>query len=280
MTTLCQGRSKSDTQSFGSNPRRYGLPPFALAVVHGGPGAAGEMAPVARELSMVQGVLEPMQTAGTLDGQVEELKVLLEKNASPPMTLIGFSWGAWLSFILAARYPDLVKRLVLVASGPFQERYARQILPIRLSRLDEAQRREVEGILRALGGPAGSCGDRGFARLGEILSSCDSFDPIAGLSSEIQADVLCQAQIYQLVWKEAELLRRTGELLEMGRRISCPVVAIHGDWDPHPAEGVAEPLSSVLKSFEFILLANCGHTPWVEKMAKDKFYSILKTLIA
>ena len=79
---------------------------------------------------------------------------------------------------------------------------------------------------------------------------------------------------------EAELLRRTGELLEMGRRISCPVVAIHGDWDPHPAEGVAEPLSSVLKSFEFILLANCGHTPWVEKMAKDKFYSILKTLIA
>lgn len=182
MTTLCQGRSKSDTQSFGSNPRRYGLPPFALAVVHGGPGAAGEMAPVARELSMIQGVLEPMQTAGTLDGQVEELKVLLEKNASPPMTLIGFSWGAWLSFILAARYPDLVKRLVLVASGPFQERYARQILPIRLSRLGEAERREVESILRALEGPAGSCGDRGFSRLGEIFSSCDSFDPIVGLN--------------------------------------------------------------------------------------------------
>ena len=280
MTIMCQGRSKSDAQSFGSNPRRYGLPPFNLAVVHGGPGAAGEMAPVARELSMIRGVLEPMQTAGTLDGQVEELKVLLEKNASPPMTLIGFSWGAWLSFILAARYPNLVKRLVLVASGPFQERYARQILPIRLSRLGEAERREVESILRALEGPAGSCGDRGFARLGEIFSSCDSFDPIVGLNSEIQADVLCQAQIYQSVWKEAELLRRTGELLEMGRRISCPVVAIHGDWDPHPAEGVAEPLSSVLKSFEFILIANCGHTPWVEKMAKDKFYSILKTLIA
>ncbi|MDD1762571.1 MAG: alpha/beta hydrolase [Methanothrix sp.] len=280
MTILCQGHSHLGTQSFGPNPRRYGQPPFNLAVVHGGPGAAGEMAPVARELSMIRGALEPMQTAGTLNGQVEELKVLLEENANPPMTLIGFSWGAWLSFILAARYPDLVKELVLVSSGPFLERYACQILPTRLSRLDKTERLEVEGILGALEGPAGSCGDRGISRLGEILSSCDSFDPIAGLNSEILADVQCQAQIYQSVWKEAELLRRTGELLEMGRRISCSVVAIHGDWDPHPAEGVAEPLSSVLKSFEFILLANCGHKPWIERLAKDKFYSVLKTLIA
>jgi pimeloyl-ACP methyl ester carboxylesterase len=266
-------------QLLGSNPRRYGQPPFTLAVVHGGPGAAGEMAPVARELSMIRGVLEPMQTARTLDGQVEELKALLEENASPPMTLIGFSWGAWLSFILAARYPDLVKELVLVASGPFLKRYARQILPTRLSRLDEAERHEAEGILKALEGATCSCGDRDFARLGEIISSCDAFDPIVGPRSGIQANALCQAQIYQSVWKEAELLRGTGELLEMGRRISCPVVAIHGDWDPHPAEGVAEPLSSVLENFRFILLANCGHKPWIERLAKDEFYSILETLM-
>jgi len=28
------------------NPRRYGAGPFRVAILHGGPGAAGEMAPV------------------------------------------------------------------------------------------------------------------------------------------------------------------------------------------------------------------------------------------
>ncbi len=31
--------------------RRHGAPPFTAAVLHGGPGAAGEMAPVAQELA-------------------------------------------------------------------------------------------------------------------------------------------------------------------------------------------------------------------------------------
>jgi hypothetical protein len=32
------------------NLRKYGKAPFSLAVIHGGPGAPGEMATVAREL--------------------------------------------------------------------------------------------------------------------------------------------------------------------------------------------------------------------------------------
>jgi hypothetical protein len=56
------------------NPTRYGKPPFRVAVIHGGPGAGGEMAPVASELSRSQGILEPLQTALSLPEQVEELK--------------------------------------------------------------------------------------------------------------------------------------------------------------------------------------------------------------
>jgi pimeloyl-ACP methyl ester carboxylesterase len=74
-------------------------------------------------------------------------------------------------------------------------------------------------------------------------------------------------------------LRQTGELLQLGKKILCPVVAMHGDWDPHPAKGVSEPLQSILKSFQFILLENCGHKPWIEKRAKDKFYSVLREAI-
>ena len=56
------------------NLRKYGHSPYTVAVVHGGPGAPGEMAPVARELSSITGVLEPLQTKYSLEGQVQELR--------------------------------------------------------------------------------------------------------------------------------------------------------------------------------------------------------------
>jgi hypothetical protein len=54
------------------NLRKYGKAPYKIAVIHGGPGAGGEMAPIARELASDWGVLEPFQTATSLEGQIEE----------------------------------------------------------------------------------------------------------------------------------------------------------------------------------------------------------------
>ena len=71
------------------NLRKYGNAPFNVAVIHGGPGAPGEMAPVARELSSITGVLEPLQSESTIEGQIGELGDVLEKNGDLPVTLIG-----------------------------------------------------------------------------------------------------------------------------------------------------------------------------------------------
>jgi pimeloyl-ACP methyl ester carboxylesterase len=71
-------------------------------------------------------------------------------------------------------------------------------------------------------------------------------------------------------------LRRSGRLLEMARKISSPVLAIHGDYDPHPAEGVEKPLSAVIRDFRFILLEKCGHKPWIERQARERFLAILE----
>ena len=85
-----------------------------------------------------------------------------------------------------------------------------------------------------------------------------------------------RGDVYQGVWQEADEMRRSGELLALARRIRCPVVAIHGDYDPSPAEGVQEPLAAALEEFRFVLLARCGHTPWRERQARDEFYRVLK----
>jgi len=253
------------------NLRKYGSPPFGVAVIHGGPGAPGEMAPVARELSSTHGVLEPLQTAASIDGQVRELHGVLEKNGDLPITLVGWSWGAWLSFMYAATDPAFVRKLILIGSGPFEERYAGEIMETRLGRLGEEERAEVLTLMEALGDAAGGESTE-MSRLGELISRADSFDPIPYENEMLE----CRPDVFQSVWRQAAELRNSGGLLELGKKIECPVVAIHGDHDPHPCEGVNEPLSRVLSDFKFILLENCGHQPWIERSARDEFYRLLR----
>ena len=254
------------------NLRKYGNPSFTVAVLHGGPGAAGEMVPVARALSNNYGVLEPLQTVDSLNGQIAELKSVLENNANLPITLIGFSWGAWLSYIFSAKYPDLVKKLILISSGPFEEKYTAKINEVRMSRLSEEERIEVNSLYQKINDAEIIIKDNVFQRFGELFSKADAYDPIKDDSDKIIYDF----NIFQKVWNEAAKVRESGLLLNFGKKIKCSVVAIHGDYDPHPFEGVQEPLSSRLRDFRFILLENCGHKPWIEKQARNKFYKILK----
>jgi len=254
------------------NLRKYGKTPFSVAVIHGGPGASGEMAPVARELASECGVLEPIQTATSLKGQLEELKTVLEKNADLPVILIGFSWGVWLSFIFAAKNHEFVNKLILIGSGPYKKKYAEKILETRLKRLSKIERAEAESLMEVLKNPMHKNRKSDFIRIGALFSKADTYNPAPEESESIDFS----ADIFHSVWKDGAELRKSGKLLEMGKQIRCPVVAIHGDYDPHPAEGVQKPLSVFLKNFRFIMLNHCGHKPWVERNAKEQFFRILK----
>lgn len=254
------------------NLRKYGNAPFTVAVIHGGPGAPGGMAPVAKELSLIWGILEPLQTSACIEGQLRELYTILKKHGNLPITLIGHSWGAWLSFIFAARYSLFVKKLILIGSGPFEEKYSLTIMETRLSRLNKEERLKVHNLKEALNDPGGKDKNSTLAQLGRLLSKAYSFNPLPFDSEVLE----CQYDIHQSVWKEAIELRQSRKLLKLGKQIKCPVLAIHGDYDPHPSEGVESPLSQMVKDFRFIPLKNCGHEPWIEQTAKERFYEILK----
>jgi pimeloyl-ACP methyl ester carboxylesterase len=255
-----------------NNLRTYGTAPYQAAVIHGGPGAPGEMAPVARELSSLCGVLEPLQTKTTLREQLEELHTIVKENGHLPITLIGYSWGAMLSYIFTAHYPSLVKKLILISSGVYEDQYAASIMKTRLNRLSEGERTAFDALERALHDPTNTDKNATFAQLGELISKADSYDPLPHKNEIIE----CQYALYESVWKDVQELRRSGELVAIGRNIRCPVVAIHGDYDPHPPDGIKTPLSNMVNDFHFILLKHCGHHPWYEKDAKEPFYTLLK----
>ena len=252
------------------NPIKYGIPPYQVAVVHGGPGATGTMEPVAKVLSRHWGVLEPLQNAVTVEGQINELHMLLESCGDEPFVLIGHSWGAWLSYMLTARYPGFIKKLILIGSAPFEEKYVSEIWKTRYERLTEKERFNIQQLQKILDDPLAENKDATFSLIGKIIARVDSFNPIH--SNEI---IHADYSVFQQVWNEAVELRKNGLLLPIGRQILCPVTAIHGDYDPHHYSGVKMPLSETLNEFRFYLLKNCGHKPWQEKNARENFYDIL-----
>ncbi len=252
--------------------KKCGKQPFKVALIHGGPGASGEMAPVANELSSICGILEPFQTKKSIDDQLLELKSTLEKEGDLPLILVGYSWGAWLSYIFTAKYPSFVKKLILIGSGSFEQKYTKSMMQTRLDRLDEDEKVKVEDFLKSLKDPATKNKNSIFENIGKLLSKADALDPII----EDSQSLVIRYDIYEPVMKQANQLRASGELLQFGKRIQCPVIAIHGDYDPHDPKGVEEPLSRNLERFSFFLLKDCGHCPWIERKAKEQFYTILK----
>ena len=255
--------------------RQYGIPPYPIAVIHGGPGAGGEMAPVARELHKTfPSILEPIQTETTLQGQIQELYDVLSAQCSLPVMLVGYSWGAWLSIFLAAQYPDIVRKLILVGCPPFEQKYASQILATRMDHLDPTEQEELQSVLAALSKVDSQTKDGILSRLGYLAGKADSYDPLPNPEHENDR-VGTHAEIFQNVFSEAAQLRCNGELITITAKITCPVVAIHGDYDPHPAEGVKQPLTGILPDFRFVLLKKCGHTPWLERYGQAPFYEAL-----
>ncbi|MBN1160658.1 MAG: alpha/beta hydrolase [Dehalococcoidales bacterium] len=254
------------------NYRIWGKRPYRVAVVHGGPGAPGYMAPVARELAKNTGVLEPLQTKDSINGQVKELADVLKNHADIPVVLIGHSWGAMLSCITTAHYPDLIKRLILIGTVPLGWKDLPDFTPTRLSRLSEAERVEFLSLAEFIWDGAAEDKSEPFGRFIRLITKSESYDLIP------MKDEVLQYQLDINIAVGLEMRKFTGNdgLLKASRQITCPVTAICGDYDVRPAGDVKESLSRVYKDFKFFLLEKCGHFPWMERFARDKLYEILK----
>jgi pimeloyl-ACP methyl ester carboxylesterase len=256
--------------------RKYGPRQREVVLLHGGPGAPGEMAPVARELSSTCGVIEHLQSSDSIEGQVEEVREVIALHMESPVAVIGWSFGAWLGVIFSARHPELVRKLVIVSSGPLQEAYTVKMLETRVERLDPSGRKELMMTLGSMSDPSFEDKDGLLRKLALLVERTDSFGVVPHEEEVLGYDF----GVFDRVSREAGALRRSGELLELCGSIKCPVVAIHGEWDPHPYEGIKEPLSRVLPGAKFHLLENCGHYPWYEKDAREEFFNILRSEIS
>lgn len=252
--------------------RQYGTPPFRAAAVHGGPGGIGSAGGLAAGLSAACGVLEPLQSKYTVSELVEELQEQL--SAVPePLVLIGHSWGAWLALLYAAKHPERVKRLVAVGCPSLEAKYVPQLGQRRLARLSQADRERCRFLTEEL---ARNNDSALLRELGELCGRADDYAPIPDLTEPGSS---FDGRMYSEIWDEADAMRRSRELLSRAAALTIPVTVIHGEVDPHPPEGVIEPLTQVGIPFDLHLLPRCGHTPWREIHARAEFFAALSAIV-
>ena len=256
--------------------RMYGTRGPQVVVVHGGPGAPGSMAPVARELAGSCRVIEPWQRGSggdplTVARHVADLHELVgSRCAGSEPVLVGHSWGAMLVLAYAAEYPEEIGPLVLIGCGTFD--------PVSRSRLQRDLDRRLTPSLR-----------RRLATLPQEIPDADERLRVAGellqtpyshaLVDSVPAIGACDARAYRETWDD--MLRLQQEQVYPGSfaAIKAPILMLHGAADPHPGAMIRASLKPFVPQLEYREWQHCGHYPWLETEVLDEFFAVLREWI-
>jgi pimeloyl-ACP methyl ester carboxylesterase len=235
------------------------------------------MVPLAWELAGCCTVLEPLQRRSggaplTVARHVEDLAAVLPEGAA----LVGWSWGAMLALSFAAAHPGRAHSLALVGCGTYdaagREVYERALV----MRLGEAGLRRVEELRRRMAGAAGAQGDRLLAALGRLMEEAQAYDALPETGDPVRVD----RQGHEETWGDVLRLQAEGVEPAAFAAITCPVLMLHGDDDPHPGPATFALLRRYVPQLRYRGFPRCGHRPWAERHAREAFLAALAEWLA
>ena len=285
--------------------RRYGERGPWVVLIHGGPGAPGSLAPLARELARDHRVVEHLQPSWSEGGRsVADHLADLERclaglGASATPALVGHSWGAMLALCCAAEVarPSAARAaageeareaslrltarplgpVVLVGSGTFDLE----------SRAEQRRRREAlpptpalaARIARLRARVAADPDDAGaFGELGSLLSELELVDPLPH-AADFEV-IRFDRRGNQSAWSDMLRLQEEGVYPARFARIRSKVTLIQGAQDTHPGRLIRASLESALPELDYVELERCGHYPWLERQAREPFLTALRAALS
>ena len=243
-----------------------------VIVLHGGPGAYGGSDGIAKELSKAFRAYSPRQRKSgdvklSVDVHIEDLKDLIETKMPDKLpAIIGESWGAMLGLAFASKYPNMIKCLALVGCGTYTEEARAELTRIRLERIRNyiAEHPECESDLQS---PV----SEQIMKWHDMTDTYSRLQEPGGIKTEEEFD----RQAFDETWSDMIRCQKERIFPDSFVRISCPVVMIQGEYDPHPGKTTAEYLRNYLPQLEYKQLPKCGHEPDIEKYARNEFYGFL-----
>ena len=251
----------------------YGSSGPTVIVLHGGPGAAGYMAPVARGLADLFRVLEPWQRGSggaplTVARHVADLHELVEAHCGEARpALVGSSWGAMLALAYAAAHPSRAGPLVLIGCGTFDRTARGRMEAILEERMDDRLRQRMERLPEEFPDP-----DERLKAMGDVILPLYSYE-LATTDQEVKE---CDARAHHETWTDMVRLQEEGVYPTAFAAIDGPVLMLHGTVDPHPGQMIRASLEPHVPQLEYREWEQCGHYPWREKAVADQFHHTLR----
>jgi len=249
-----------------------------VIVLHGGPGAAGEAAPLARGLADCFQVLEPWQrpSGGEPLGvarHVADFHELVQSRCrSGRPALVGHSWGAMLALAYAAEHPAAAGPLVLVGCGTFDTAARARMQAVLDNRMGDDLRQRLQRLPQQFPDP-----DEQLTKRYELSKSLYLCDPIAEEPEETEPlDVRAHLE----TWSDMLRLQAAGVYPAVFAKIAAPVLMLHGTQDPHPGPMIRASLAAYLPQLEYRAWDRCGHYPWLERQVRDEFFAALRAWLA
>ncbi len=263
----------SDAESDLIQIRRYGTSGPKGVLLHGGPGAPGYMAPVAKRLGEHFRVIEPFQRKGdpvkpmTVARHILDLGGVIEAYCSDEKPiLVGHSWGAMLAMAYAAAHPERPASIVLIGCGTFDADSRERMNAIRRQRMTQHVFQRMQERIEYISDP-----DECLKLQGKLMMQVDSYH-LKHVEDEV---VYYDALGHEQTWRDMLRLQHEGTYPAAFKSIGVPVLMLHGDQDPHPGPMIRDSLIQHIPHLQYHSWSQCGHYPWLEKAVRKEFYDCL-----
>ncbi|HYD13695.1 MAG TPA: alpha/beta hydrolase [Allosphingosinicella sp.] len=274
--------------------RIEGRGPQTLIVVHGGPGFSlesvrADFAPLARNRRVIyydqrgngRSSLADDPAKLAISHHIADLEAVRRHFGLEKLVLLGNSWGSLLISYYAVAHPDRVERMVLDAPAPptraYYLRFAANI-SARTARMSEAVQARLQasrpGLWFDAEDPIAVC--RAFTQL--ILRAY-VFDPAAALPVRSNLCAGSPEAVRRTPWAGEVIRASLGEydLRADVRRVTAPVLVIHGVADPIPIEGSRD-WAAGYPGARLLLMHRSGHLMHVEE--PEAFFAAVETFLA
>jgi proline iminopeptidase len=207
----------------------------------------------------------------TADLMVEDLEAIRRAFRIEKFTLFGHSWGGGLAVLYAGRYPERVRRMILVGPVPPRpEPYLGQYVARAAERHDSAEtarQSAFDSLQLVAPNPYPPCRASNRIFLRGVAATPAMAARIKGdLCAGTPGNLRLQGVLNQRVW--TSLSDSPDSLVYDWRSIAAAVPAatlvIHGDADPLPLEGSKEWVEA-LPNARLVVIPRAGHYPHAEQ---------------
>ncbi len=210
--------------------------------------------------------------AMSLTNMIDDVEEMRKAFGIDKLSLIGHSFGGLLAEHYAMKYPAHLEKLILVNPSSHHPQFTVIAADTQRKRFTTADSIERMGIMRTKEFQQGK--STAYEKIFRNTFKTTFYDKkyIDSLTLTLPEDFLARAKVPRYMQPDNWFYNLSSQL----GSIQCPVLIVHGDYDPLPKRAIRDLSERILNS-HVAEIEHCGHFPFVEQ--KKQFFFVVNNFL-